>query len=56
MEATETELRAFARPGKRILRDVEVPPDSDLDGVSEISLVGEVGALFDEVGGRAVVL
>lgn len=50
----ETELRAFARPGKRILRDIEAPPDSDFDGVSGTSLVGELGALFGKVGGRAV--
>lgn len=52
----ETELRAFARLGKRILRDMEVPLDSDFDEVSDISLVGEVGTLFGNVGARVVVL
>jgi len=52
--ATGTELRAFTRLGKRILRDSEVPLDSDFDGVSDISLVGELGVLFGKVGGRAV--
>ena len=50
----ETELRAFTRLGKRILRDTEVPPDSDFDGVNDISLVDELGALFGNVGGRVV--
>lgn len=53
--AVETELRAFTRLGKRILRDTEVPPDSDFDGVNDISLVGELGALFGNGGGRVVV-
>jgi hypothetical protein len=52
----ETELRAFARLGKRILRDMEVPLDSDFDGVSDISLVGELGTLFGNVGARVVVI
>ena len=55
-EVAETELRAFARLGKRILRDMEVPLDSDFDEVSDISLVGELGTLFGNVGARAVVL
>ena len=50
----ETELRAFTRLGKRILRDTEVPPDSDFDGVNDISLVGELGALFGNICGRVV--
>jgi hypothetical protein len=55
VEVAETELRAFTRLGKRILRDTEVPLDSDLDGVSDISLAGELGMLFGNVGGRVVV-
>ena len=50
VEPAETELRALARPGKRILRDTEVPLDSDFDGVNDISLVGELGTLFGNVG------
>lgn len=50
----ETELKAFARLGKRILRDMEVPLDSDFDGVSDISLVGEPGTLFGSVDARVV--
>lgn len=53
--AAETELRAFARPGKRILRETDVPLDSDFDGVSDNSLVGELGTLFGNFGSRAVV-
>lgn len=56
VEVVETELRALARLGKRILRDVEVPLDSDFDGVSDISLVGELGTLFGIVGARVIVL
>ena len=52
----ETELRAFARLGKRILRDTEVPLDSDFDEVSDINLVGELGTLFGNAGTRVVVL
>lgn len=52
----EIELRAFARPGKRIFRDKEVLPDSDFEGVSDTNLVGELGTLFGKVGGRAAVL
>jgi len=52
VEAADTELRAFARLGKRILRDTEAPPDSDFDGASDISLVGELGTLFGNVGAR----
>ena len=55
-EVAETELRAFARLGKRIFRDMEVPLDSDFDEVSDISLVGELGTLFGNVGARVVVL
>ena len=55
MEIAETEFRAFARLGKRILRDIEVPLDSDFDGVNDISLVGEPGTLFGNAGGRVVV-
>ena len=51
----ETELRTFTRLGKRILRDTEAPLDSDFDGVNDISLVGELGALFCSGGGRVVV-
>lgn len=53
VEVAETEPRTFARLGKRILRDREVPLDSDFDGVSDISLVGEPGTLFGNVG-RAI--
>jgi hypothetical protein len=53
--AAEAELKALPRPGKRILRDIEVPLDSDFDWVSDISLVGELGALFGKADGRAVV-
>ena len=56
VEVAETEFRALARLGKRILRDVEVPLDSDFDGVSDISLVGEPGTLFGIVGVRVIVL
>ena len=55
MEVAEIELRAFARLGRRILRDMEVPLDSDFDGVRDISLVGELGTLFGKVGTRVVV-
>jgi len=55
LEVAETELKAFTRLGKRILRDTEVPLDSDFDGVSDINLVGELGTLFGNVGGRVVV-
>ena len=51
----EAELRTLPRPGKRILRDIEVPLDSDFDDVSDINLVGELGTLFGKVGGRMVV-
>ena len=50
--AAETEFRTFTRLGKRILRDTELPPDSDFDGVNDISLVGELGALFGNVCSR----
>lgn len=56
MGVAETELRAFTRLGRRILRDTEAPLDSDFDGVNDISLVGEPGTLFGSVGGRVVVL
>lgn len=52
MGAAEAEFRAFTRPGKRILRDIEVPLDSDFDWASDISLVGELGALFGKADGR----
>jgi len=55
VDVVETELRAFARLGKRILRDTEVPLDSDFDGASDINLVGELGTLFGNAGGRVVV-
>lgn len=55
MEVAETEPITFARLGKRILRDREVPLDSDFDGVSDISLVGELGTLFGNGGGKIVV-
>jgi hypothetical protein len=54
VEVAETELRTFTRLGKRILRDTEVPLDSDFDGVSDINLVGELGTFFGTVGGRVV--
>ena len=47
----ETGFRAFPRPGKRILRDIEVPVDSDFDGVGDSSFVGEVETLFGNTGG-----
>jgi hypothetical protein len=56
VEVAETELKGFARPGKRILRDTVAPLDSDFDGVSDISFVGELGTLFGKVGGRVVTL
>jgi len=56
VEAAEIELRGFTRLGRRILRDTEVPLDSDFDGVNDSSLVGELGTPFGNAGCRVVVL